>query len=145
MGNSCMAASSMEWDGEDWESLEQPKPCSSSSSSSSSSKVLDEAAYLDHRQNKENNILGKLRASCDANGKVTLKISKCELAELLGAILQNNNKNHQQPQLVMKKKKELASAEQILFRLMKARNHEIEKKHHGSGQWKPMLETIPEC
>ncbi|XP_058776005.1 uncharacterized protein LOC131650088 [Vicia villosa] len=144
MGNSCMAASSMEWDGEDWESLKQPKQCSSSLSS----KVFDEDAYLDHK-NKETDVLGKLRASCDANGKVTLKISKCELAELLGAIQRNNNnnnnKNHKQPQLVMKKKKELASAEQILFRLMSARNHEIEKKHHGSGQWKPMLETILEC
>ncbi|CAK8564371.1 unnamed protein product [Lathyrus sativus] len=134
MGNSCMAASSME-------SMKQPKPCSSSSSN----KVFDEDVYLDHHhQNKENDALGKLRASCDANGKVTFKISKSELAELLGTIQQNNNKNHQRPQ-PLKKKKELASAEQILFRLMKARHHEIEKKHRGSGNWKPMLETILEC
>ncbi|CAK8564372.1 unnamed protein product [Lathyrus sativus] len=128
MGNSCMAASSMEW-----ESLKQPKPCPSSST-----------AHLDHHQNKENDVLGKLRASCDANGKVTLKISKCELAELLGAIQQNNNKN-QQPQKQTKKKKELASAELVLFRLIKARDHEIAKKHHWSSHWKPVLETIHEC
>jgi hypothetical protein len=40
----------------------------------------------------------------------------------------------------MKKKKELASAEEVLFRLMKTKNHEITNNHH----WKPVLETIPE-
>ncbi|XP_058750441.1 uncharacterized protein LOC131623451 [Vicia villosa] len=138
MGNCCKAASSMEWGGEDWESLKQPKPCSSSSSS----KVFDEAAYLDHRHNKQNDVLEKLRASCDANGKVTLKISKCELAQLLGAIQQSSN---QQPQKQMNKKKELGSAEQVLFRLIKARDHEIANKHHCSSHWRPMLDTIPEC
>ncbi|CAI8611468.1 unnamed protein product [Vicia faba] len=135
MGNCCKPASSMEWGGEDWESL----------------KVFDEASHLDHHQNKENGVLEKLRDSCDANGKVTLKISKSELAELLDAIQQNNNNNnnnnnndHQQPQhhiKKMKKKKEFGSAEQILYRLIKARDHEIERNHH----WKPVLETIPEC
>jgi hypothetical protein len=149
MGNCCKAEySSMEWDGEDWESLgsssnqsEKPKVCSSRN------KVFDEkSAYLHHQ--KENDLLGKLRSSCDANGKVTLKISKCELAELLGAIQNsnhNNNNNQQPPQNQMKKKKELACAEQVLFRLMKAREHEIAKKHHCGSHWKPMLDTIPEC
>ncbi|CAL5199520.1 unnamed protein product [Lathyrus oleraceus] len=141
MGNSCMAASSMEWDGEDWESLKQPKPCSSSSSN----KVFDEAVHLDHHQNKENDMLGKLRASCDANGKVTLKISKSELAELLGAIQQNSNNQQPQKQMKMKKKKESGSAEQVLFRLIKARDHEVAEKHHWGSHWKPVLETIPEC
>lgn len=127
----------MEWGGEDWESLKQPKACSSSSS-----KVFDEAAYFDHHQNKETDVLGKLRASCDANGKVTLKISKCELAELLGAIQQNNN---QQPQKQMMKMKEVASAEEVLFRLIRAREHETANKHHCSSHWKPLLDTIPEC
>ncbi|KAL5066286.1 hypothetical protein RYX36_028023 [Vicia faba] len=116
----------MEWGGDDWESLKQPKPCSSSSS-----KVFDEAAYLDHHHNKETDVLGKLRASCDGNGKVTLKISKCELAELLEAI--------------EKKKKESASGERVLFRLIKAREHETANKHHCSSHWKPMLDTIREC
>ncbi|CAK8564369.1 unnamed protein product [Lathyrus sativus] len=112
MGNCCKAASSMEWGGEDWESL----------------KVHDEAVH----QNKENDVLGKLRDSCDVNGKVTLKISRRELAELLGAI--------QQPQKQMKKKKkELGSAEEVLYRLIKAKDHGIVSKH-----WKPMLESIPE-
>jgi hypothetical protein len=138
MGNCCKAEySSMEWDGEDWESLrsssnqsEKPKVCSSRN------KVFDEkSAYLDHQ--KENDLLGKLRGSCDANGKVTLKISKSELAELLGAIQQNNN-DQQQPQ--KKKKNELASAEEVLMRLMKTRDHHIISSH-----WKPVLETILEC
>ncbi|CAL5199518.1 unnamed protein product [Lathyrus oleraceus] len=124
MGNCCKAASSMEWGGEDWESL----------------KVFEEVVHLDHHQNKENDVLGKLRASCDTNGKVTLKISKCELAELLRAVQQNNNQQKQ-----MKKKKQLGSAEQVLYRLIKARDQQIVNKHHCSGHWKPMLETIPEC
>ncbi|CAK8564370.1 unnamed protein product [Lathyrus sativus] len=126
MGNCCKASSSMEWDGQDCGSLK-----------SSSNKVFVEAVHLDHHQDKENDILEKLRASCDANGKVTLKISKSELAELLGAIQQNND--NQRPQ-----KEELASAEQVLSRLMKARDQEIAEKHHCSSNWKPVLDTILE-
>jgi hypothetical protein len=100
--------------------------------------VFDEkSAYLHHQ--KENDLLGKLRGSCDANGKVTLKISKSELAELLGAIQQNNN-DQQQPLMKKKKKEELASAEEVLIRLMKTRDHQIISSH-----WKPVLDTIPEC
>ncbi|KAI5414606.1 uncharacterized protein LOC127135095 [Lathyrus oleraceus] len=132
MGNCCKAASSMEWGGEDWESL----------------KVFDEASHLDHRQKKENDMLEKLRDSCDVNGRVTLKISKSELAELLGAIQQNNNNNHQQAQHhiknMTKKKKELGSAEQVLYRLIKAKDQEIVNKNHCNTQWKPMLESISE-
>ncbi|XP_050918340.1 uncharacterized protein LOC127135743 [Lathyrus oleraceus] len=86
MGNCCKAASSMEWGGEDWESLrprKEPKPCCSSSSLSSN-KVFYEAAH-------------------------------------------------------MKKKKEVASAEQVLDRLIKS------KKHRFNSHWKPsVLDTIPE-
>jgi hypothetical protein len=143
MGNCCKAASSMEFGGEDWGSLnsskqtKKPKP---KACRSSSSKVFDEAR-LDHPQ-KENDLLERLRASGDASGKVTLKISKSELAELLGAI--QNSSNNQQPQKQMKKKmaNELGSAEQVLYRLIKARDNEIANKH---DHWKPMLETIPEC
>jgi len=136
MGNCCKAASSMEFGGEDWGSLKsstKPKACRSSSS-----KVFDEA-QLDHPQ-KENDLLERLRASGDASGKVTLKISKFELAELLRAI--QNSSNNQQPQKQMKTTNELGSAEQVLYRLIKARDHEIANKH---DHWKPMLETIPEC
>ncbi|CAI8611470.1 unnamed protein product [Vicia faba] len=139
MGNSCMVASSMEW-----KSLKKPKSCSSSSSSSSI-KVFDEAVYLDHYQNKENDVLEKLRDSCDANGKVTFKISKCELAELLGALQQNNNNNHRPQKQAKMNKKELSSAEEVLYRLIKAKDYEIANKHHGISHWKPMLETISEC
>ncbi|XP_058750429.1 uncharacterized protein LOC131623440 [Vicia villosa] len=128
MGNCCKPASSMEWGGEDWESLRE----------------FDEASHIDHRRNKKNDILGKLRTSSDSNGKITLKISKSELAELLGALQQNNNS--QQPQKQMnKKKEEVGSAEQVLYRLIKARDHEIERNHDLSSHWKPVLETIPEC
>jgi hypothetical protein len=100
--------------------------------------VFDESAHVHvHEKEDDNNLLGKLRGSCDANGKVTLKISKSELAELLGAIQQNNN-DQQQPQ--KKKKNELASAEEVLIRLMKTRDHQIISSH-----WKPVLDTIPEC
>lgn len=144
MGNCCKAASSMEWGGEDWGSLnsskqtKKPKP---KACRSSSSKVFDEAR-LDHPQ-KENDMLDRLRASGDASGKVTLKISKSELAELLGAI-QNSSNNQQQHKKIKKKTttNELGSAEQILYRLIKARDHEIANKH---DLWKPVLETIPEC
>ncbi|KAK2412822.1 hypothetical protein P8452_73121 [Trifolium repens] len=146
MGNCCTASSSsMEWGGEDWESLRSSsssgkpkKPCPSSSSRS---KVFDESAHVHvqkEENNNKNNILGKLRGSCDANGKVTLKISKSELAELLGAIQQNNQDEPQKKQ--MKKKNELASAEEVLMRLMKTRDHHIISSH-----WKPVLETILEC
>lgn len=110
-------------------------------------KEFDEASHIDHHHNKENDILGKLRTSSDGNGKITLKISKSELAELLGALQQNNNNNHQQPQKQTKKKKkeEVGSAEQILYQLIKARDHEIERNRHLSSHWKPVLETIPEC
>jgi hypothetical protein len=138
MGNCCKPSSSMEWVGEDWESLRSKPESRKAKPYPSSSKVFDEAS-LDHHQ-KEIDVLGKLRASCDASGKVTLKISKSELAELLGAIQQNNSNCNQQPQQQMKKKKELASAEEVLFRLMKTKNHEITNNHH----WKPVLETIPE-
>lgn len=103
--------------------------------------MFEEATHVDN-QNKENDVLGKLRASSDANGKVTLKISKSKLAELLEAIQQNNN---QQPQKMKMKEEELGSAEQVVYRLIKVRDHEIAKKHHWSSHWKPMLETIPEC
>jgi hypothetical protein len=147
MGNCCTASSSsMEWGGEDWESLRSSsssgkpkKPCPSSSSRS---KVFDESAHVQvQKEENNNNLLGKLRGSCDANGKVTLKISKSELAELLGAIQQNNN-DQQQPLMKKKKmkKKELASAEEVLIRLMKTRDHQIISSH-----WKPVLDTIPEC
>lgn len=137
MGNCCKAAPSMEFGGEDWGSLKSSKP---KACRSSSSKVSDEA-HLDHPQ-KENDLLERFRASGDASGKVTLKISKSELAELLGAI--QNSSNNQQPQKQMKKTttNELGSAEQVLYRLIKARDHEIANKH---DHWKPVLETIPEC
>ncbi|CAJ2649512.1 unnamed protein product [Trifolium pratense] len=142
MGNCCTSSSStsMEWGGEDWESLRSSSPSTKpkNSSSSSRSKVFDESAHV--RKEENNNLLGKLRDSSDANGKVTLKISKSELAELLGAIQQNNNNNNNDQQQPHKQKKELASAEEVLFRLMKTRDHQIISSH-----WKPVLDTIPEC
>ncbi|ESW25932.1 hypothetical protein PHAVU_003G077900 [Phaseolus vulgaris] len=99
MGNCVQPASSMEWDGEDWSDLTSKK--------SSSSKVFDKA---------------------HADGKVKIKISKRELAELL-------EKKHQ----VNQKHVGRASAEQVLLRLIKARNDD------GNHRlWMPTLESIPE-
>ncbi|RDY12275.1 hypothetical protein CR513_02955, partial [Mucuna pruriens] len=119
-------ASSMEWDGEDWSFLTSKK--------TSSSKVFDEAHGHGHvhglslgKVHKEM-LMGALRASPDANGKVKIKISKKELAELL--------ENQQQ---VNKKQVGRASAEQVLLRLINARDHDARHR-----LWRPVLETIPE-
>lgn len=127
MGNCCKPASSMEWDGEDWSFL------TSNSDNTSSSKVFDKS----HGDGLHGLYLGKvhkdklmesLSASPDANGKVKIRISKKELAHLL--------ENQQQ---VNKKQVGRASAEQVLLRLIKARNHD--SRHR---LWRPVLETIPE-
>ncbi|XP_014506778.1 uncharacterized protein LOC106766571 [Vigna radiata var. radiata] len=63
MGNCCVAASSMEWDGEDWSDLKTKK-------------------VFDGKVQKEK-LMGAVRASPDGNGKVKMVISKKELAQLL--------------------------------------------------------------
>jgi len=94
----------------------------------SSSKVFDEAHANGHvlclgKVQKEK-LMETLRVSPDANGKVKIKISKKELAELLD---------------VDKKQLGRASAEQVLLRLVKAREND------GCHRlWRPMLESIPE-
>ncbi|RDX60951.1 hypothetical protein CR513_60867, partial [Mucuna pruriens] len=128
MGNCCKPASSMEWGGENWSSLTSKK-------STCSSKVFDEAHGHDRglslgKVKKEKLMaMGALRAYSNANGKVKIRISKKELAELL--------ENQQQ---VNKKQVRRASAEQVLLRLINARDHDV--RHHGL--WRPVLETIPE-
>ncbi|KAK7387768.1 hypothetical protein VNO78_22560 [Psophocarpus tetragonolobus] len=129
MGNCCEAASSMEWDGEDWSDLMSKK--------TSSSKVFDEAGCgrgLSLRKVQKEKLIEGLRASPDANGKVKIKVSKKELAELL---------ENQQQQVIHNNHKQLprASAEQVLLRLIKARRDHHHARH---GFWTPVLETIPE-
>ncbi|WVZ11542.1 hypothetical protein V8G54_016072 [Vigna mungo] len=123
MGNCCMAASSMEWDGEDWSDLKSKKM--------SSRKVFDESGgdVLSLAKVQKLKLMGSLRASPDANGKVKIMISKKELAKLL----------LEKQQQVNKKKVVRGSAEEVLLRLMKARDNES-----GQGLWMPALETIPE-
>ncbi|KAK7292406.1 hypothetical protein RIF29_08185 [Crotalaria pallida] len=139
MGNCCKPASSMEWGGENWDSLMTAEN-TVRKTSSSSMKVFDESQGLSLGNVKKEKLLGALRSSCDANGKVTIKISKKELEELMGGIEKQNQ---------MKKKQlgrpSTSSAEQVLFRLIKAK--ENANKHHDSYNhrpWKQVLQTIPE-
>ncbi|XP_020225838.1 uncharacterized protein LOC109807673 [Cajanus cajan] len=123
MGNCCKPASSMEWDGEDWSFL--------MSENNSSSKVFDQAHAhaLNLGKVQKEKLMGTLRASSsDANGKVTIKISKKELAQLLDNQQQLNTKQAG-----------TASAEQVLLRLIKARDNDARHR-----LWRPVLETIPE-
>ena len=132
MGNCCKLATSMEWRGEDWGYL-KPK----NTRKMSSNKVFDEGqqgSSLGIAQKEK--LFGALRASSDANGKVKIRISKKELAELLGG--RSGIEKHDEEQ--MKKQVGRASAEQVLLRLLKARDHD--DAHHRP--WKPELESIPE-
>ncbi|KAK7348471.1 hypothetical protein VNO80_23029 [Phaseolus coccineus] len=124
MGNCVKPASSMEWDGEDWSDLTSKK--------TSSSNVFHKAHADDHElrlgKGHKEKLMRTLRVSPDANGKVKIKISKRELAELL-------EKQHQ----VNQKHVGRASAEQVLLRLIKTRNDD------GNHRlWMPALESIPE-
>ncbi|KAH1243775.1 hypothetical protein GmHk_07G020786 [Glycine max] len=108
-------ASSMEWDGEDWSDLTSKK--------TTSSKVFDEGHTHGHGLSlgkvQKEKLMGALGASPDANGKVKIKISK--------------------QQQVNKKQVGRASAEQVLLRLINARDHDTRHR-----LWRPVLESIPE-
>ncbi|KAG5011249.1 hypothetical protein JHK87_019764 [Glycine soja] len=112
----------MEWDGEDWSDLTSKK--------TTSSKVFDEGHTHGHGLSlgkvQKEKLMGALGASPDANGKVKIKISK--LAELL-----------EKQQQVNKKQVGRASAEQVLLRLINARDHDTRHR-----LWRPVLESIPE-
>ncbi|KAK7292405.1 hypothetical protein RIF29_08184 [Crotalaria pallida] len=139
MGNCCEPASSMEWGGEDWDSLMTAE--NTVRKMSSSMKVFDESQGLSLGNVKKEKLLRALRSSCDANGKVTIKISKKELEELMGGIKNQNQ---------MKKKQlgrpSTSSSEQVLFRLIKTKEHANQHHHdsHHHRPWRPALETIPE-
>lgn len=109
----------MEFGGDDWESL-----TSKHNSTRSTSKVFDEVHEFGLVNKEKERLLDALKASSDANGKVKIKISKKELAVLLG---ETEKKGH-------------ASAEQVLARLINAKEqHDV---HHRP--WKPALQSIPE-
>ncbi|XP_047164121.1 uncharacterized protein LOC124833640 [Vigna umbellata] len=115
MGNCCVAASSMEWDGEDWSDLKTKK-------------VFDESHGnhgLGLGKVQKEKLMGAVRASPDGNGKVKMVISKKELAQLLGKPHQIGKKTN--------------SAEAVLLSLIKARY-----QHSRHDLWTPVLETIPE-
>lgn len=133
MGNCCKPASSMEWDGENWGSLKSRNNTTTRTiPKRSSNKVFDES----HDDNGLTLTLGKVqkekllqRACPVGDGKVKLRISKKELAELLlGSGIENNQIQGGQ-----------ASAEQALFRLMNRAN-----ANKPQGPWKPVLDCIPE-
>ncbi|KAG4956246.1 hypothetical protein AAZX31_15G103000 [Glycine max] len=126
MGNCCASAtesSSMDWGGDDWGSL-------SSSKKRRKNKVFDEVHGESLGNVEKEKLLGALRASSDANGKVKIKISKKELEKLLGSEKEINNKQLGEGH---------ASAEQVLARLIHARDHDV---HHRP--WRPVLQSIPE-
>ncbi|KAK7264487.1 hypothetical protein RJT34_32096 [Clitoria ternatea] len=135
----------MEWDGEDWSSLRSNNMMIRRKSASS--KVFDETAH-NHHTHKEGLSLGNLQKKklleavraasnydADIDGTVKIKMTKKELVELLGGI-----EKQKEPQ-VINKRKIASSAEQVLFRLMKARD-EANNRHQGF--WRPVLESIPE-
>ncbi|BAT77386.1 hypothetical protein LR48_Vigan01g337100 [Vigna angularis] len=116
MGNCVKPASSMEWDGQDWSDLKSKK--------SSSSKEFGKGHHeLSLGKGQKEKLMQTLRVSPDASGKVKIRISKKELAELFD-----------------KQQQQRASAEQVLLRLIKARNDDA-----GHRLWMPMLESIPEA
>ncbi|XP_047164205.1 uncharacterized protein LOC124833709 [Vigna umbellata] len=110
MGNCVKPASSMEWDGEDWSDLK-------------SKKEFGKGDELSLGKGQKEKLMQTLRVSPDASGKVKIRISKKELAELFD-----------------KQQQQRASAEQVLLRLIKARNDDA-----GHRLWMPMLESIPEA
>ncbi|XP_028767794.1 uncharacterized protein LOC114725447 [Neltuma alba] len=125
MGNCCRKTSAVDWDGDDWGSLR---------SSTRSSKVFDEVHAWSEVDEvvvpEKKQLLGGMGASSSSNnGKVTIKMSKKELEELMG--------------LMGKKEREgRALAEQVLVRLLSARDHHHVSDHHRP--WRPVLQSIPE-
>lgn len=109
----------MGWDGEDWGSF----------TSKRSSKVFDEGQGLSLGNVEREKVIGMLRASSDADGKVKIKISKKELKKLLGDQTEKKQANHEGHG-----QHGHASAEQVLVGLINARDH----------HWKPALQSIPE-
>ncbi|CAI8590702.1 unnamed protein product [Vicia faba] len=126
MGN-CCTSSTMEWAGDDWGSL-----TSKHNPRMNSSKVFDEVHGMSLDKKEKEKLLGALRASSDANGKVKIKISKKELAVLLGEKKNQGGGGTGH-----------ASAEQVLVGLLNARDHvNHDVLHHRT--WKPVLKSIPE-
>lgn len=131
-----MASSSMEWDGEDWGSL-----TSKQKGRKSSRKVFDEVhghGGLNLGNVEKEKLLGALRASSDANGKVKIMISKKELAELLGG---RGTENHASAAAGAGHH---ASAEHVLVRLINARDHVNDHHDAHHKPWRPVLQSIPE-
>ncbi|WVY93147.1 hypothetical protein V8G54_032235 [Vigna mungo] len=130
MGNCCATETSMNWGGDDWGSL------SSKRRSMSSGKVFDEVHETSLEKVEKEKLLGALRAYSDANGKVKIKISKKELAQLLGG---KESDKH------LGEEGHVASAEQVLARLIHARDHSSNEYHDVHHRpWRPVLQSIPE-
>ncbi|KAI9124248.1 hypothetical protein K1719_005548 [Acacia pycnantha] len=118
----------MEWAGDDWGSLR-------------SSKVFDEGlAWKEAAPEKKRLLAGEMRASSSSsdnnnnnNGKVTIKISKKELEELMGGLGMNKERQGSSRGF---------SAEQVLVRLLSARENHHHNAHHSP--WRPVLQSIPE-
>lgn len=122
----------MDWGGDDWGSFSSSKR----RMSSRKNKVFDEVHGESLGKVEKEKLLGALRASSDANGKVKIKISKKELEKLLGGKENNSNKQGDHGH---------ASAEQVLARLIHARDHASNEYHDVHYRpWRPVLQSIPE-
>ncbi|CAL0325848.1 unnamed protein product [Lupinus luteus] len=142
MGNCCKPASSsssMEWGGENWEDCLKSENNNNTIIKKTSRKVFDESQGLSLGKVKKENLSEALRASCEVNGVVKVKISKKELAELLAGIKRQNG--------MMKKQvgQSTSSAEQVLQRLIKAREQANQDHDSGRRPWRPVLQTINEA
>ncbi|MED6123042.1 hypothetical protein PIB30_045522 [Stylosanthes scabra] len=129
MGNCCNAESrSMEWAGEDWSDLVNPPEKNNTVNRKRrplKNKVIDDlgATICDDGNNNNNN-----------GSRIKIRISKKELARLLSdtsTTLQERKGQFRQRR---------ASAEQVLLRLLKARD-DAQNIH---TPWKPQLDSIPE-
>lgn len=113
--------------GDDWDSLTSKRD----KRRVSSRKVFDEVHGVSLGNMEKERLLGALRASSDANGKVKIKISKKELQELLGE--KEKKKQGEERH---------ASAEQVLARLIHHASNDYHDAHHRP--WRPVLQSIPE-
>lgn len=133
MGNCCIKPSAMEWGGEDWGSMR-----------TRTSKVFDEGEAWKEVEPEKKKLLGeKVREysfddhnDIDNKGKVTIRITKKELKELMGSLGKKIEERN-----TGSRREDSSSAEQVLIRLLSTRDHH---NHSHHKPWRPVLQSIPE-
>ncbi|XP_057727003.1 uncharacterized protein LOC130942643 [Arachis stenosperma] len=143
MGNYCCNATSRstEWGGEDWSDL-NPRKMNTVNIKRRSKKVFDEGQVLSIGRAEKEKLFGELGATICNNdnnnnngSRIKIRISKKDLAKLLGDDTSTTIQEHNKGKLQHR-----SSAEQVLLRLLKARDDSL----HINTPWKPQLESIPE-